>query len=470
MSAEPGAKGELRVHGPGVAFDLKPLAPPVLGALTLLDAPGEDEDKLGDCVLREGGPEALAGWYFALQRLARRGLVVRSVCDGGVPLATLVPLSPAFPFLPATTSSERHYQLSPFAYLHLDEGRFVLESPRAHARIVLKDVRIMTLIGVLAAPKSARELAESVGGLSARAVSLVLGLLVKGGMTDEPGALARDRVPVRAAWEFHDLVFHARSRKGRSDAAFGATFRGAGRFEPLPAVRPPSVGESYALYRPDIKQLERDDAPFAQVVETRRSGREYAAQPITVRQLGEFLYRVARIRDVRTLEVDTPTGPSCIEVASRPYPSGGAMYELEFYVVVGACDGLDGGLYHYQASDHRLARLSLRTPDVDRLLSDGAASAGMAPDTLQVLVILAARLPRLSWKYSSIAYALMLKHVGVVYQTMYLSATAMGLSACALGGGDSDLFARASGTDYYAETSVGEFLLGSRPVIDAEPV
>jgi hypothetical protein len=40
----------------------------------------------------------------------------------------------------------------------------------------------------------------------------------------------------------------------------------------------------------------------------------------------------------------------------------------------------------------------------------------------------------------------------------------MGLAACALGGGDSDLFAAAAGTDYYTESSVGEFILGSRAV------
>jgi SagB-type dehydrogenase family enzyme len=62
----------------------------------------------------------------------------------------------------------------------------------------------------------------------------------------------------------------------------------------------------------------------------------------------------------------------------------------------------------------------------------------------------------------SIAYSLILKHVGVVYQTMYLAATAMGLAPCALGCGDSDRFARAAGIDYYVESSVGEFLLGSR--------
>lgn len=79
-----------------------------------------------------------------------------------------------------------------------------------------------------------------------------------------------------------------------------------------------------------------------------------------------------------------------------------------------------------------------------------------------MLFILSARFQRLAWKYASIAYALILKQMGVMYQTMYLTATAMNLAPCALGGGDADMFARAAGTDYYEETSVGEFLLGSR--------
>ena len=95
------------------------------------------------------------------------------------------------------------------------------------------------------------------------------------------------------------------------------------------------------------------------------------------------------------------------------------------------------------------------------MLRDAAESTATPEDTLQVLLILAARFPRVAWKYESIAYALTLKHVGVLYQTMYLAATAMGLAPCAIGGGDADLFARAAGTDYYAETSVGEFLLGT---------
>jgi SagB-type dehydrogenase family enzyme len=62
------------------------------------------------------------------------------------------------------------------------------------------------------------------------------------------------------------------------------------------------------------------------------------------------------------------------------------------------------------------------------------------------------------------AYSVILKNVGALYQTMYLVATAMDLAPCALGGGDSDLFARAAGLEYTVETSVGEFLLGNKRI------
>ena len=46
-------------------------------------------------------------------------------------------------------------------------------------------------------------------------------------------------------------------------------------------------------------------------------------------------------------------------------------------------------------------------------------------------------------------------------------ATAMGLAPCALGSGDADVAARAFGLDWAHESSVGEFLVGSRA--DGEP-
>jgi SagB-type dehydrogenase family enzyme len=103
------------------------------------------------------------------------------------------------------------------------------------------------------------------------------------------------------------------------------------------------------------------------------------------------------------------------------------------------------------------------TPEVAQLVRHAGIAAGIAGETVQVLLIFAARFQRVAWKYETLAYALILKDIGVLMQSMYLAATAMGLAPCAVGLGNSDLFAQAAGVDYYAETSVGEFLLGSAP-------
>src|SRR5262249_51651047 len=180
-------------------------------------------------------------------------------------------------------------------------------------------------------------------------------------------------------------------------------------------------------------------------------------RPITDRQLGEFLFRVARVTGCREEEVSTPRGPVRQDFAARPYPAGGGLYELELYAAIQVCDPLAPGLYHYDPAAHRLIRLQGRTPEVTALLRDAAESTGTPEDTLQVLLILAARFLRVAWKYESIAYALTLKHVGVVYQTMYLTATAMGLAPCAIGGGDADLVAPAAGPHLLAGASRGRF-------------
>jgi SagB-type dehydrogenase family enzyme len=108
-----------------------------------------------------------------------------------------------------------------------------------------------------------------------------------------------------------------------------------------------------------------------------------------------------------------------------------------------------------------LERLSGRTGHVEALLETAWYTADRRSRP-QVVLVLTARFQRMQWKYQSMVYAAVLKHVGVVYQTWYLVATAMGLAPCALGGGDSDLFGEAAGLDYYAESAVGEFILGSR--------
>jgi oxazoline/thiazoline dehydrogenase len=452
---EPGSERSLMIFTADSRTLLRQPPPAVQAALLQLAHPGEQERLLTESIRSAAGSAALAHWYYHLQQLAQSGWLQISAGTREERLATLVPTSASFVFTPTPRLSHRPFVLSRFSYLHRDGPHLVLESPLAFSRIVLQDSRAAALVNSLTRPTTVAELGEA----------SLLGLLAAAGMVAEvgdDGKTDEEKNPALQCWEFHDLLFHARSRQGRHDAPIGATYRFAGMLEPPPALKPPSATKWIELFRPDLDRLRCSDPPLAEIQERRCSIREYGTEPIATRQLGEFLFRIARVKAQREWDVSTPAGPVRVQGTTRPYPAGGGLYELEVYVVVNACLGLEAGLYHYDPLIHRLARLAGRTTDVDTLLFDAARAAGIARGNLQVLFILSSRLPRLAWKYSSLAYALTLKHVGVVYQTMYLAATAMGLAPCALGGGDSDLFARAAQVDCTEETSVGEFLLGSK--------
>lgn len=228
---------------------------------------------------------------------------------------------------------------------------------------------------------------------------------------------------------------------------------GAMRRPDLPGADGPAV----PLYRPTREEIAAHDPSLTTAIETRRSIRGYGDQEMTARQLGEFLYRVARVRAHYTPE----PGSDRDEVVSRPYPSGGQGYELELYVTVRRCAGLAPGIYYYDPVGHRLVLRNEEEADRESLFHVASRATGMEarPD---VLVTVTARFQRMSWKYRAIAYATTLRHTGVLYQTMYLVATALGLAPCALGNGDADMSARVLGLDYLQESSVGDFLLGSR--------
>ncbi len=461
-----GPDGELTFAGPRSRLALRGLSGGLRDALRRLESPGERAGRLAESLLASEGLPAFSRWCFHLQRLEGRRLLRLAAHDGDDRLATLEPAAPAF-VLPATAgvAAGRHV-LSRFAWTCRRGDALALESPLSCARVVLHDPRAAAFVHALCRPGTAAELGGRVHGLSAGSAPPLLGLLAHAGMASpvgDDGAAAEDADPALRFWEFHDLLFHTRSREGRHDAPVGATYPLAGRVEPPPALVPTAAGEWIDLHRPDPARLEREDPPFARVQEQRRSVRHYGAEPISALQLGEFLYRVARVRGRQEAEVETPTGPVRMDFAPRPYPAGGGLYELEVYAVVHSCRGLEAGLYHYDPLAHRLGRRAEATPAVERLLSTAAGAAGVSPRGLQVLLVLAARMPRVAWKYASLAYALVLKDVGVVFQTMYLAATAMKLAPCALGCGDTDLFARAAGVSPYAEAPVGEFLLGSIP-------
>ena len=399
-------------------------------------AAGAPLAELRNMILQEGGARHAAAWLVVLQQLCQAGGLEFSLVDETGERAVIVPQWSGFVPALASHTPPAECPLDRFACIRRDGGAWVVESPLCGARFFMTD------LAVLEAPLVRRALAAA-------------GFLETGLQENE---LRRRAL---AQWEFHDLLFHVRHRNGWHRDPTGGIFPFSSEIDPLPARREPWPGDPVELPRaPD--DLGRET--FASVLERRRSERFYDEDhPVTLQDLGYLLDRVARIRASRVLPAGNPVQRTvAFEITRRPYPSGGASYELEIYPVVDRCAGVEPGVYHYDAGRHALVRITGRTSDAERLIEDAAWATGhqAAP---QIVLVIAARFARVMWKYRSISYGLILRNVGALYQTLYLAATDLGLSPCGIGSGDSALFARITGLDPVVEGSVGEFILGGRP-------
>lgn len=452
--------GDLVASGPNTQLKMPNLSPAVRDAVLALATRCCTETEVDTSIIDRDGVEALSSFYYCLCQLGSQQmlrLIAAAPDDHSNPLAVLEPISPHFTHHRVHINPQREYRLSRFAYLRRCDGQINIESPLSHARVSLIAPKAAVLTQALAQGGRPNELAQR-ACVSERECEAFLELLAAGGFADavdDSGALPEECDTTLMQWDFHDLLFHARSRMGRHNNPVGGRFRFLGHLAPQPAVK---AGRSWSwvqpLPRPDLDVVRMMDPSLETVMEARASVRQIQAPPVTIEELGEFLFRVARVKSRYSVEDKG-------EFTTRPYPSGGASYELELYLTVDRCAGLTQGFYWYDPVNHALC--FLHGPDENTLamlLDAHVATARLAWP--QILISLAARFQRVSWKYDAMAYATILKNTGVLYAVMYLVGTAMGLAPCGIGLGNSDRFARTAGTNYYEETSVGEFILSGK--------
>jgi SagB-type dehydrogenase domain len=204
------------------------------------------------------------------------------------------------------------------------------------------------------------------------------------------------------------------------------------------------------LEKPDIDRYIRNGPSFFALTENRVSHRAYSGEPMTLADLEALLYLSSRVK--------TRYEAESYEATSRPYPGGGALYELELYLSIYKCAGLDPGVYHYSPEKHALYLVSETSGQTERLRREAGVAAQC--DTFHALLSIGARFDRVMWKYEALAYSLILKDCGVFMHNFCLACSALGLGSCILGAGPSSLLSRITGKDAYQEGAVGELVFG----------
>jgi SagB-type dehydrogenase family enzyme len=394
-----------------------------------------------------------------VRRLARHGLLEYRLgrSRNGEDLVVIEPQVPDYwPQAPELGNADA-LVLSRFAYMRRRGAEMVLESPRAGALFKICDPKIASVIAVLSTPQQIKHLRRREGfpGVELLALLLDCQILFKVGAAGESGLRPAEGDHGLVLWDFHDLLFHARSTEGRHANPLGGTYPHVGVISPPPAVRPGWPGKAIDLRKVSPAHPQAI-SPVAKLLRERHSTRSFDDQrPITLAELSQFLDGTARVLTRSNATLDLDDGGHTV----RPYPSAGAAYELELYLAVNLCEGLARGFYHYDADTHVLAPIDVTGHELEALLA-GAEYAMGAPAAPQILITIAARFGRISWKYSSIAYALILKDAGVLLQTLYLAATDMGLGGCAIGIANIELFAKMTGIEFHVEGPVGQFAIG----------
>jgi SagB-type dehydrogenase family enzyme len=382
--------------------------------------------------------EAAIDYY--VERFTRGRLLAWTIADDAGELARIDAL--ASRWRPRTDPlPPGDLDLCRFAYLRRNDTGVapgvVLESGLERARVLLGSRGLADLAELLARPRPATP------GSFAE-------VLWRLGFLDLAQPVESE---ARRCWEFHDLLAHEAGRNNRDGVPIGGTYRFAGKFPPAPAIKPTPPGERIALAPVDPERIRQRSDSLDAVQMRRRSIRRFASAAIPLAMLTEFLWRVCRTTGHEEGEYQ--------ELISRPYPAGGSVNELEFYLAVRRCAGLESALYHYDSHGHSLVRLAASEAVAGRIVDHSAAAmalgeAGEKPD---ITIVIASRLPRLAWKYQGMAYRASLMNAGVVFNLMYLVATDMGLAPCANGTGDSRLLEEATGLDRFTETAIAEFAL-----------
>lgn len=344
------------------------------------------------------------------------------------------------------------YRASPYAFIRLmGENLLQIEMANVPALLCLYDPLAITTFLFFHRKVRIDDL-DSDGILNGTDALEFIDLLIDSGALLEavPG-----ETDIQNRWEFHDALFHGRSRLGGHLGGYGGTWRfGVPNMETGASAHPPCE---------DAIDLPRDcpkrENSLESIVRRRRTIRNHGPSLISKEQIGEFLLRTAELTTVEVADKRT--------AVSGRFPSGGNLHELELFPVIGQCNGLRRGMYWYDRWNHQLLA-SDDSPEYVSSVLEFARRAMIQEDEPQVLIAICSRMDVVQTKYESMSYALTLKNVGVLLQTMYLIATDMGLAPCALGGGPGTLHFERGGQRRH-RSWVSEFAVGASDVSVSRP-
>ncbi|APF40855.1 SagB/ThcOx family dehydrogenase [Neomicrococcus aestuarii] len=185
-------------------------------------------------------------------------------------------------------------------------------------------------------------------------------------------------------------------------------------------IRPATDEAAIALPAPDRER----DADLDEIFTSRRSQRSFAPQPMSLQTLGTVLGTALG-------KVDTEDGYGVRDLPLFPYPSMGGLSAFEVGIVVQKVEGVAPGYYVYDQVGHQLV------PKIVGDLRLGLQEVTFESEWLlyaPIVLAIAGRAEKSEWKYHTRGYRIGHIDMGAAVQSLYLSAWASQVGACAVAG------------------------------------
>ncbi len=190
-------------------------------------------------------------------------------------------------------------------------------------------------------------------------------------------------------------------------------------------VLPPLDSETPVQSDIAIELTVAADVPLvnlSRVLLSRRSVRSFSPQALSLSLFSQILKYACGTRK-------EPSDPQL-----RTYPSAGALFDVGIHIVAQRVEGLEPGIYEYEANTHSLkprrSTSSLRR-DLQECFGDGEQLRVASEATF--LVVMTIPLQRLGRKYGARAYRFALQESGHIAQNLALVAEGLHCGAVSLG-------------------------------------
>ena len=254
---------------------------------------------------------------------------------------------------------------------------------------------------------------------------------------DEAEIISQQAIEMHAAIQWDSMASHltVRGEGGFMSQRIGDVFLEGTKYQNLgPSDQKQGVTQPplHSLLRdgvriplPSPQSLDLASMELRDAIEARRSLRTYAEVPLALEELSFLLWCSQGVKPESTNKFTL-----------RTVPSAGARHAFETLLLVNRVDGLDPGLYQFDAAAHRLIQWE-SPPDLSEQLAAACLNQPMIANSAVTFVWAAERV-RMAWRYGERGLRYLFLDAGHVCQNLHLAAESVAAGACAIGAFNDD--------------------------------